>query len=227
MLRFPLFGIPVTVRPSFWLVAILLGFDGARRAGSPVRFLAVWCGIVLVSVLAHELGHATMARRFGARARITLFALGGVTTWEARPGLSPWRRVAVAAAGSGVGFVLAGVAWVLLEGPLDQLRGLPRTALALFVRVNVLWGILNWLPIRPLDGGHIFAGVLQAVFGRAGRIAADVMFPLFTLAAGWWAWSNGLIFAALLAVFVLADEVRRWTAPRAGPPPEDFRLFED
>lgn len=195
-----------------------------------MAFLVMWVLIVFVSVLAHELGHALVARRFGAGSEITLFALGGLTSWEAPRGLSPWRRVAVAASGSAVGFVLGGMVWLAVSSGLVEVYGLVRRGVSLFIVVNVFWGVLNWLPIRPLDGGHIFSGILQALLGKTGERIADVLFPMFTLAAGVWAWQEGLVFAGLLALFVLLDELRRWwpRAPRQGPPPgEDFRLFDD
>lgn len=211
VIRFSLFGIPVAIKPSFWLIALLLGFDRRMPASLLSQFLAMWVVIVFVSILAHEMGHAIVARRFGARTSITLFVLGGYTTWEAGTPLSPFRRVAVAASGSGVGFVLGGLVWALsAAGVLSPEGNLLRLGLSLFVAVNLFWGILNWLPIRPLDGGHIFSGLAQILTPRHGERVADFLFPAATLAAGLWAWSNGFVFASLLAVFVMVDEVRRW-----------------
>jgi len=225
VIRFPIFGVPVTVKPSFWLIALLLGFDSRIPAGRLAQFLAMWVVVVFVSVLAHELGHALVARRLGAETAVTLFFLGGYTTWESSRPMRPAARVAVAAAGSAVGFALGGIVWLALRFQLlDPDPGLLRVGLGLFVAVNVFWGVLNWLPIRPLDGGHIFSGLLEIVAPRRGRRIADVLFPVATLAAGLWALSEGFLFASLLAAFVLMDEVRRWTGPRAQPA-EGFTLF--
>ena len=103
--------------------------------------------------------------------------------------------------------------------------------LAAFWQVNLVWGVLNWLPIRPLDGGHIFSGFLEGSLGpKRGSRVANVVFPVFTAAAGWYAWRQGLVFAAFLAGFVLLSEVQRFGAGRRPPPqqapPERF-LFED
>ena len=38
--------------------------------------------------------------------------------------------------------------------------------------VNLGWGVLNLLPILPLDGGHIASSVAELVAGRKGRLAA-------------------------------------------------------
>lgn len=223
MLRFRLFEVPVEVRPTFWLVALFLarperGID-PREIGI---LLGVWTVVVFVSVLLHELGHALLARRYGADVTISLYALGGLTSWTAgdRP-IGPWRRVAVAAAGSAVGIVLGGLA---LAATGFNLAGVDQPILALglrlFVYVNLIWGALNWLPIRPLDGGHILTGTLQALFGRNGARVADVIFPIAAAAAAYVAWRAGLTFAALLAVFMLAGEFWRWyTRSRPQQPP--------
>jgi Zn-dependent protease len=129
--------------------------------------------------------------------------------------MSPWRRVFVAAAGSSVGFVLGGlVFFALRSGAVPTEPRVLNFALESFWQVNVLWGVLNWLPIRPLDGGHIFLGSMQAMLGRRGERVADVVFPVVTVAGGLYAFTQGFVIAALFAMFILMDEVRRWSASR-------------
>lgn len=235
-MRFTIFDIPIHIRFSFWIVAaIIFPFQLSvlsRRETWP--FLAAWLVVVAVSVIAHELGHAVVARRFGAEVDMTLYALGGFTRWATTRPMSPWRRVLVAAAGSSVGFVLGGIVFFALRGGAVPTE--PRAlnfALESFWQVNVLWGVLNWLPIRPLDGGHIFLGSMQAMLGRRGERVADVVFPAVTIAGGWYAFTQGFIIAALFAAFILMDEVRRWTASRSNRRTEQpeteapFTLFGD
>jgi len=235
--RFSILGIPIHIRWSFWLVAAIIfpfPLDVLGRSES-WPFLAAWLGVVAVSVVAHELGHAVVARRFGAQVDMTLYALGGFTRWATSRPLSPWRRVLVAAAGSSVGFVLGGLVFLALRN--DLASEAPRVldfALESFWQVNILWGVLNWLPIRPLDGGHIFLGTMQALLGRKGERIADVVFPVVTIAGGWFAFTRGYVIAALFAVFILMDEFRRWgasrpkaPAPRTAEPETPFTLFGD
>lgn len=237
-MRFRLAGIPVHIRPTFWLVALLIAPLDLFRLRQRLSFLVVWVVVVLTSVLLHELGHALTFRRFGVRSDITLYALGGFTRPQGGS-LGPWQRVAVAASGSLVGFALGGGVWLLLRS--DLLPALARPVafgLSAFASVNLLWGILNWLPIRPLDGGHIFSGLAQGVLGRRGEVVADVLFPVFTVAAGVFAWRRGFPFVALLAGFMLVQEVAMWQArsraraaarrprPAPEPLPDDF-LFGD
>lgn len=237
MVRFSILGIPIEIRWSFWLIAILIFPFQLRVLTRPENwgFVAAWLVVVAVSVIAHELGHALLARRFGAKVDMTLYALGGFTRWATDVPMSAWRRVGVAAAGSTVGFVLGGLVWLgLRNGLVPEGAALVGFALESFWQVNLLWGILNWLPIRPLDGGHIFQGALEATLGKTGTRIADVVFPAVTLVGGVWAISNGFFIAGVFAFFLLIDEARRWgsrrPAPRRpAPQPDDrpFTLFDD
>jgi len=212
-MRFRLFGIPVQVNWSFLFVAVFLGWTPQ----TPIGFLLVWVAVVFVSVLAHEMGHALVARGLGLPAAITLYALGGYTTFPADPRrLTPGRRTVIAAAGSAVGIVAGGAVWLAARANLiHPTTALGRYTLNIFVFVNVIWGLLNWLPIRPLDGGQIFQGLLDTLFPRWGKRIADVLFPLTALAAVFLAIRFGFFFGALLAGFLFFSEVQRWQARRA------------
>jgi Zn-dependent protease len=205
MPSFRLFGIPVTIQPSFLVIAALLGFAGRP----PLIFLVAWVVVVFVSILIHELGHALTARSYGAQVAIELNAIGGLTSWEV-PGqeLSPGRRALVAAAGSGVGVIFGVLVWVFdqLTGPY---HGVADFVVSNLIRVNVFWGLLNWLPIRPLDGGHLFTSLLQKVVPARAETIGNIVF--FLTAAG--ALVAGLmtrrIFLALLAGWLLMGELTR------------------
>ncbi|MEN8235479.1 MAG: site-2 protease family protein [Actinomycetota bacterium] len=157
MLRFPLFGVPVSVHWTFLLVALFgMGVYSGIEIGA-------WTAAVFVAVLLHESGHAFTARAFGASpVAITLFALGGVTTWSASKDLGPGRRFVVSAAGSAVG-IAAGVVVIVLarRGLFDGLPDLAFVFLQSFVWAGLVWGILNWIPILPLDGGHMLQHGLE------------------------------------------------------------------
>ena len=230
-MRFSLFGIPIRVQPFFWVIALLIAPASASIfAGFDVLVVA-WVAVVFASVVGHELGHALVARGFGAQVDMTLHGLGGYTRWHTPAGdIGPWRRVVVAAAGSMTGFALAGVVWLLLRSGVIPSRTVLSTALNWFVVVNLLWGILNWLPIRPLDGGHIFLGVLQGALGERGVKLANVLFPITTLVGGLIAWRTGFYVAAIFAAFLLLGEFREWNARsvrRSSLPQDDtpFTLF--
>src|SRR5580692_10894316 len=67
--------IPVAISPAFWIFAALIGY---LWTGTFLGAL-IWVGIIFVSVLFHEFGHALTALLFGKKPRIELVALGGLT----------------------------------------------------------------------------------------------------------------------------------------------------
>ncbi|MGH8873128.1 MAG: site-2 protease family protein [Acidimicrobiia bacterium] len=221
MLSFPLFGIPVTIHPSFLLIAAFLGLSSGQ-----LSLLVAWVGIVFVSILVHELGHAVLARAFGAEVEIELNAIGGLTSWSApEEELGPGRRALVAAAGSGVGLLFGGLvlAFKQLTAPHGELAGFIVDYLIL---VNVYWGLFNWLPIRPLDGGHLFTSLLQKVTpAKADRIANVVFFVTAAGALGAALWSGRLLLA-LLAGWLVMGELARGR-PRRPPTPIPRMSFDD
>jgi Zn-dependent protease len=208
MIRFPLFGIPVEIQPFFWVTTALLG--GALRASTPDSIFAVILFMVaaLISILIHELGHATVGMKYGGgRARILLTAFGGLAINEGAR-LHRDHRFWMIAAGPGAGFgffiailALLGLAFnpsdvanfaamVLFNRPpvfqtaelVMFLRENPMVHL--FIRhllwINFWWGIINLLPVMPLDGGLIadlFVRPQRRVF-LIGMVAAGAMAAL-------------------------------------------------
>lgn len=164
-LRFRLLDISVSVHWSFLLVA-LLGVGSSTGVE-----IAVWTLAAFLAVLLHEMGHALTARRFGAEpVAIRLFAFGGVTTWPTSSALSPGRRFIATGAGSGVGILAGGaLALVARSGAIDGLGTLPFFAITSFIFASLIWGVLNWIPIRPLDGGQMTFTLLEVVTPRAAE----------------------------------------------------------
>jgi stage IV sporulation protein FB len=181
-LRFSVAGIPVRVQPLFWLIALLLGSSGGALQ------IVIWVFVVFVSILVHELGHALAFRWYGLRSQILLHFSGGLTIPEATPwgsgyatvAIGPVQQILISLAGPGAGFVLAGlvIAGVQLLGgsvaisflfgliPLPTSATLPFGGLAgssfltMMLWVNVFWGLINLLPVFPLDGGHVARNIL-------------------------------------------------------------------
>ncbi|HIE21125.1 MAG TPA: hypothetical protein EYP73_00830 [Acidimicrobiia bacterium] len=213
MLSFRLFGIPVVLRLSFLLVAAFLGLMGSGGSSSIVEdfrrrapFIVAWVLLVFVSNLIHELGHAFTARAYGARVDIELNGFGGLTHWTVpRDGLRPGRRALVAAAGSAVGIIFGGAVWAL-SGLFEPYTLLESYVLRNLVWVNLFWGLLNWLPIRPLDGGHLLRSLLDKVApSRADAIARGV----FSITAGLVivaAWRMRSLFIGVLGAWLLLSE---------------------
>src|SRR5690349_4147218 len=102
-LHFRIFGFPVRVHPYFWVVTLLLSLGGG--AADPLNTLS-WVAVAFVSILLHELGHASLQRFYGGHPWITLYGLGGLASCNDGP-RTPWRRIAILLAGPGAGFLLA------------------------------------------------------------------------------------------------------------------------
>ena len=158
-LRFQLFGFPVRVDPWFWLVSALLG--GAswklQQPGGGTEVL-LWVGMVFVSILWHELGHAFAMRKFGSRAEIFLYAGGGLAAPS--PGrFSRKEDFIVSAAGPAAGLLLGLAVWLYERGwpPEDRLL---YWSIKQMLWINVVWSLVNCLPALPLDGGHMLRALL-------------------------------------------------------------------
>lgn len=201
-LRFALFGIPVRVHPLFWLVALILGANTRD-----LRSLLIWIVALFMSILIHELGHALAVRSFGSRPAIILYGMGGLTSYAPIRRLGTAGGVLISLAGPGAGFLLAAVvcgaiklsghevsvAWRAPYGfmvePADQIGSWAFTFfLDQLLFVSVVWGLVNLLPIYPLDGGHIARQVLSAVNPRQGlrqslllSVGAAVLMAVFGL----------------------------------------------
>lgn len=219
MLSFSLFRIPVTIRASFLLIAVLLGLVGTT---DPV-LVGAWIAIVFVSILIHELGHALTARAYGAEVEIELNGIGGLTRWSIPSDrLGPGRRALVAAAGSAVGVLFGGVIWAVASqfGPY---RGLSFFVINNLVFVNVFWGLLNWLPIRPLDGGHLLLSLLEKFTPNRVEAIARVVFVATAGLGLAFGITSDRIFIAFIAGWLLFAEFSSGARSKeipAGPIPE-------
>lgn len=168
-IEFRLFRIPIRIHLWFWLMAMWLW---TLRSEQGWAGLAIWVAVVFQGILMHELGHALVGRSFGRQPRIELVALGGLTWWEQREPLSPGRSLAVSFAGPAVGIAIGLVSLVVMDSLRVPEESLERYALMSLIWVNLGWGLLNLLPILPLDGGNIVASLMELVRPSRGRILA-------------------------------------------------------
>ncbi len=224
MARFRLFGIPVGVHVTFLVVA-LLGATAYRGWD-----IAWWTVAAFVSILLHEMGHALTARRFGASdVSVTLYGLGGLTTFRHGPEIGHGKSFLISAAGSFVGIVAGGIVFLLADAGVFD--GASRAVVVLvnsFVFTALVWGVLNWIPIVPLDGGHMLQHVVSLFDEKRAPIIGQVVTWITLGILVPIAWINGYRFAVfILAFFAIAgwreyrDEMdrRRRVAERAAKPP--------
>lgn len=166
-LHFRLFGFHVRIHPWFWLGTALFGSNTLSNLG-PQFFLA-WIAIVFLSILIHELGHAFAFRRFGVDSHIVLHGFGGLAIPWSRVG-KRWQRILVSLAGPLAGFLLAGIVLGshLLTG-WGTTNGLAMWVFVQLMWVNVIWGLMNLLPVWPLDGGQVCEEVCSRFSSWRGR----------------------------------------------------------
>jgi len=215
-LNFSLLGIPVRIHPLFWLVALLLGYNLGDAAS-----VLIWITAVLIAILVHELGHALAMRAYGYYPWITLYSFGGLASYDQRyasrsAGSGPLGQVLITLAGPGAGFLLAALLLlgIVVAGYGNDLLfpdsgvPIPRVVLPsprlgeLLTRllfVCIAWGLLNLLPIYPLDGGQIAREVLLQLNPREG-IRQSLQLSIFAAGAVavFWLFQWGGFFVPLL-----------------------------
>ena len=191
MFQFSLLGFPVRVQPFFFLTVLLIGPHDLQGA-------AMWVPVAFIGVLAHELGHAAAIRQFGFLPNIQLHGFGGLTSWPAGPGLSAARRILISAAGPAVGISIGGLAFVAARVYVPE-TAILRQLVSYVVWVNLGWGVLNLLPVMPLDGGNIVTAVAEGLWGSVGRRIARIVSLVACVALGAWALMAGWLWSAILA----------------------------
>lgn len=173
-LNFKLFRVPVRVSPFFWFLPIAFG------AGTgDIWQLLIWVVVVFVSILLHEFGHSLAMRRYGWDSFIVLHFFGGLAipesvSWGGRWDRTAMQQIVISLAGPVAGFIFAAITIgivVALGGfvSVSRLFGIipiPRALLPnagwlinsvvnTILWINVFWGIINLVPVFPLDGGQV------------------------------------------------------------------------
>jgi Zn-dependent protease len=192
--------IPVRIHASFLLMSVFLSGSWNDPAA-----IMVWAGVVLASVLLHEMGHALMGQAFGLEPSIDLHGMGGTTSWPSgRTTITRMRSILISLAGPGAGLLVGAAIFLYFAyHPVTDDAPLAQTAVKDAKWVNVGWGIMNLLPILPLDGGNVLRSVLGATgTGRREKIARLVSIVTAVLATAaalllygsWWAALLGGMF---------------------------------
>lgn len=202
-LEFRVTGIPVRVEPAFFLILALLGLANSTTGASGVLVFVVVAG---VSILVHELGHATAYRSFGVRPRVTLTGFGGVTVGPAQPRA---RSLAVTLSGPLAGAVAA-LLGVVLSQVVTAHSGVVNTALDDLIWINIVWGIFNMLPILPLDGGNVASDLFGPRVAQMLSVAGAVGLGLLALYLG-------QIFLAFIALYFGMQSLNALRAHRDRP----------
>jgi Zn-dependent protease len=240
--NFHLFGIEVRVKFWFWFATLL--FCGNMDTKSAL----VWVAVCFVSILLHEFGHVIAYRLFGTDGYAVLYGFGGLAVPD--QGIQgTLAQFVVSMAGPIAGFCLGGVvmavayvfgarvhigwhmflptfsAWPDLNP--NNIARLQSTYLWYvlvndLLYVNFYWGLVNLLPVLPLDGGHASRAVCERrdpYNGKRTSLLISAIAGALMALAGVLA---GNLYIILLFGFLAAcsaqefESTRRRFMPRAG-----------
>lgn len=188
--------VTVCVRPSALLTPALF----LLLTDTPILLAAL-----LPAALLHELAHYAVLRLCGVRtARFTLTGLGASLYVPELHRLSYGAELLSAAAGPLMNLLL----WALLS-----LTG--REELTLFAGAQMVLGVLNLLPVRPMDGGRILwlATAYLTEPYTADRVAAAVGLAASSALLALCLW---LVLTTGSGLFLLLGAL--WLAYRSLPP---------
>lgn len=190
-LHFTFFGVPVRVHPLFWVLSVVLG---AARRGARPKDVVIWIIAVFVSFLIHEFGHALAIRYYGWRPRIILYSFGGLAAYEPTYH-NRLAQIIIAFAGPLAGFLLAGAVLAATRATGHDVRfyrslfhpvdagpfasGNLQVLVNNVLYLNIFWGLINLLPIFPLDGGKIAQETLVH-FNPRGGLRQSLLISMIT-----------------------------------------------
>lgn len=199
-----IFGIEVGVN---WSVLLIFALIWGTLAFSelplsrPGQSLTVYVGagaiaalLFFISLLAHELGHAVLARRNGIGVQgITLWLLGGVSKLAGEPD-DPATEVRISGVGPLISLLLGGFFFAVAQLGADAgIPGIAIDVLGWLGAINIMLGIFNFLPAAPLDGGRLLRAVVWKLTGdrfrgtvvssRVGQVFGVAMIGLGIVAA--------------------------------------------
>jgi Zn-dependent protease len=217
-LHFQFAGIPIRIHPLFWVIALLLGISGSNPPPAEVLIWIVAVTVsIIIHELGHALAQRHFGGRprivlyslgglaicedcnRDTRSQILISLAGPIAGFIfalvvllfmiiAGEGMAIalGNRILYesgnTSGATGISILGVGIYWQHTAQPLLQ------AAVFNLLWINVLWGMVNLLPIYPLDGGQVSRELCQIGNPRAGivlslqiSIAAAIGMALFGL----------------------------------------------
>lgn len=213
---FRLFGFDVKVRTGFLIFLALIAFlypDG----------FGIWlAGALAGFTLIHELGHAVAARTTGAQAAISLDFMVGYTSFRPTRPLRRSEQAMISIAGPAAQIVVS-VAVLLAMGVQPWSTD---SVIDGGVAAEAIWwagpmiGLLNLVPVLPLDGGHLAQTGLEAVLRRPALREMAIASVTVTVAIAALMAITGRVGFVIFIAFLLIGQVQILQATsRAKPAP--------
>ena len=209
----------------------LLGLvESLGRSPTELAYPTIASGICIafglfLSIIGHELGHALVAQKCGARVKsITIMLLGGITQIEEKSDLSAQEAFKIAVAGPLMNVILGIVCFVIARSA-DQFLDL-LLVFAILGSANLFIAAFNLIPAFPLDGGRILEALLWGIMGepRGRRTAASVS-RFIALFLGLLAMLNGSILLLILSIFLFLGSIsQRAIAEQKAKSPKSLNL---
>jgi Zn-dependent protease len=208
-------GIPVRIHWSTALVAVFFGVSLASQLGSALAG-SIAIVVFFLSIIAHEFGHALVARRYGVVTEsIDLWALGGVARLDREP---PTARAEglIAVAGPVVSLVL-GISTLALGFATSS------AVLGWLGVVNLALAIFNMLPGAPLDGGRVLRAIRWARTGdkyramrEAGNAGRVLGWSMVIIGVALMLYGTGGIFVSVVGLFIATAARAEISAAQVG-----------
>ncbi|MBM3638052.1 MAG: hypothetical protein FJW98_01290 [Actinobacteria bacterium] len=205
-----LFGFPVRVRPGF---IVFLGLIVFLYGGTIGLWVAAAIGVF---TLVHELGHAFAARATGAEAAISLDFLVAYASYQPSRELRWWERAGIALSGPLLQVAVGLIVLALMRvNPLSETDISSSDASIAIWWAGVALGLLNLVPLLPLDGGALVASVLDAFFPGKGRVW--MLYTSLVLSAGALVvmFATGSTGLAPFIIFIMIFQYQSLSAERA------------
>jgi Zn-dependent protease len=211
-------GTTMTVDPSFFFLLVfflVMNYEPERG----MLYAVLWIPVLFVSVLVHELAHASMFGIFGyGPSRVILGGMGGVTINEGRVRhVRPGHDFIISVAGPLSSVVLAfATGMLLVQFPRLQLDPMLRELIPMFISANWLWAFLNMIPLKPLDGGHAVRSFFRIFMKERGAfiVAAWIGIICGALIALYLALSRNFFMALFIALMAFR-QFQQWQEFRA------------
>lgn len=206
---FLLLGFPTSIRPGFAVFVLFLTFLYPFPLG-------LWvAGAVAVFTVLHELGHALAARRFRCDASISLDFMVAYATYKS-PVPLPWNQKIVISLSGPILQVASAIAALIASGfnPFSRSDIASSEFAAAVWWAGIALGVLNLIPLSPLDGGAVVSEIAERIFPDRGRhFVLQMSFAVTIVIAALCAFS-GYVGLIPLFAFMLLLQYQQLFLPR-------------